>query len=229
MTQTKRISVGIIERNRFFRESLTTIIRAQKDMVVVFSTSRQEDRLDPADVILLEWEISGNFQLYQQGNSGTKPRIVAFNADLNHQDFIRCLRSGVRGFILSNSTEQEIIGAIRGIMETGWTVPPPVALKIFSEIANRAVEHSKSELRDIRITSREYEITQLISECLTNKEIAERLNISLGTVKTHVHQILKKFGLQKRAYLINYLRQEPAEPLNQKLPYQRYRPMDIDQ
>jgi DNA-binding NarL/FixJ family response regulator len=204
MTQTKKTSVGIIERNHVFRESLTALIRSQKDMVVAFATSGLEDRLDPADVILLQWETSGNFRFCRQWNFETKPKIVVFNADLKHQDFLHLLRSGAQGFILSNSTEQEIIGAIRSVMETGWAVPPTVAMEVFSEITDRAVDNFKLGSKDIPITRREYEIIQLIGECLTNKEIAARLKICLGTVKTHVHQILKKLGLHKRAHLINY-------------------------
>jgi DNA-binding CsgD family transcriptional regulator len=79
------------------------------------------------------------------------------------------------------------------------------------QITENSMRHSRNtpngglrHLADAPLTNRERQIARLVSEKLANKEIAEKLNISVGTVKAHVHQVLKKFGFQKRSYLTNH-------------------------
>jgi len=66
-----------------------------------------------------------------------------------------------------------------------------------------AVEHKIDE--DVRLTSREQEVLQFISDGLTNQEIAARLVVEIGTVKNHVHRILEKLNVSSRQEAASYL------------------------
>ena len=107
------------------------------------------------------------------------------------------LRHGVRGFLPADSGAEEIVNSVRILIETGWAVPAPVAVKICAEIAESNTKHS--ELDTTSTTNRECEIIQLVVEGFTNKEIAQKLGIAVSTVKSHVHQILKKLKVKNRA------------------------------
>jgi DNA-binding NarL/FixJ family response regulator len=101
---------------------------------------------------------------YQQSDAETKPKVLVSNANLQNQGFVSRIRRGARGFILSNSTEEEILDAIRTITETGWVVPAPVAVRVYSEIAQWTVRDSESgSLKNVALTSREHQIAQLAS------------------------------------------------------------------
>ena len=85
MFQKTKIRVGIVEKKRMFRERLADIIGSQTDMVVVFLTSVPDARSNPADVILLQWEISYSPLFRKQNEGTTKPKILVFNADLQRK------------------------------------------------------------------------------------------------------------------------------------------------
>lgn len=215
MISKNKIKIGIIERNQVFRERLAEIIRLQKDMTVAFSIPVSEDHVKPADVILLEWRSSNDFLLRQKGNGDTNAKILVFDADLQDQGFVDYLRCGARGFILSSATEEEIVDAIRTIMKMGLAITLQVALRVCSEVTLWRIKQAKSGSMNSPITCRQSAIIRLIADGLTNKEIADKLNISVGTVKTHVHRILKKSGLQSRAHLAHN-RYEDPQPFAQR-------------
>jgi RNA polymerase sigma factor (sigma-70 family) len=77
-----------------------------------------------------------------------------------------------------------------------------VAVKIFSEIAHWTAKRLEAGfLTDVRITNRERDIIRLVSEGLTNKEIAQQLGIATETAKSHVHRIMEKLGVRRRIEL----------------------------
>jgi two-component system, NarL family, nitrate/nitrite response regulator NarL len=201
MSQEK-IRVGVVERCLLFQEFLGDIINSQKDMVLAFSSSSLDHQQDQADVILLQEEIIGSFQYNEQKEAEENPKYILINVDRQQGGFVHHLIPGVRGLILSTSTREEILRAIRAVAEKGWAIPDEVAVKLWSEVAKWTVKRSGfSILADARITNREREIIQLIKDGLTNKEIASRLNISPETVKSHVHRIMEKRNVRKRADL----------------------------
>lgn len=210
MLQKDKIRVGIVERNHVFRERLAGIIRSQNDMVVAFSISEFDGQLNPADIILLQWEASYSPLFQQQNNAGIKPKGLVFNADVKRQGFVSRLRCGTRGFILPHSTEEGIVDAIRTLMETGWVIPSSVGAKISSEIVQGTQDDFETGLlQNMMLSGRERQILRLILEGLTNGEIAEKLNLATSTIKNHVHEILnksKRLGFCKRTDLIFHLR-----------------------
>ncbi len=209
MARKEKIKVGVIERNHVLRERLSEIIGAYKDMVVVFEASTPDDAsVASVDVILLQWEFSSSPLQIQQANAFNNPKLLVINADPEHQDFARCIQCGARGFVVSSSTESDIMDAIRTVAEGNWFIPSQVLETICSDIARGKIYFESGFLKNIELTNRERQITQLISKNLSNKEIAEKLSIGVGTVKTHVHQILKKLGLQRRALVSNHLNQD---------------------
>jgi DNA-binding NarL/FixJ family response regulator len=92
----------------------------------------------------------------------------------------------------------------------GETVLPAVMTgSLFFQVTEHALVHGRKGLkRDIRMTQREKEIIALIVEGLSNKQIAEKLNIATFTVKSHVHNILDKLALQSRLQIAAHARDE---------------------
>lgn len=205
MTQ-KRIRVGVVERFLPLQELLAEIISSQKDMALAFSSSALDHQSDLADVILLQEESLGS--LHEQTKAEKNPKYILINVDPQQDGFVHRISHGAQGFVLSTSTKEEIVNAIRTVVEKGWAVPDEVAVKIWPEIAQGTVKHSESGLlANARITNRECEIIRLIGERRTNKEIAILLDISTETVKSHVHRIMEKLDVRNRAELIALLAQ----------------------
>jgi len=85
-------------------------------------------------------------------------------------------------------------------------IAPAMAQRIFEAFVSQA--HRRAEIGDVQaeLSPREIEVLELASEGVTNKDIAERLYISVGTVKNHIHNILDKLHLKNRAQIAAYNR-----------------------
>jgi len=76
---------------------------------------------------------------------------------------------------------------------------------LFSQIVDHAVREGKTKLKEaVRMTQREREVITLLSEGMSNKEIAQRIHISTYTVKSHIHNIMEKLALHTRLEIANY-------------------------
>ncbi len=200
----KRILVLVIEDNRLVRDGLAAVLDAQPDFQVV---------------AVAEGASAGLLQV-----SETKPHIVLFDAALGNRDghrlvetvkrtapesrvvvmdllpaqddVIEFIKAGANGFIVKDATVDDFVRTIRSVADGADVVPPSLTAALMSHIADS--RNAPSSMDGTRMTKREREITALIAEGLSNKEIAQRLNIATYTVKSHVHNILEKQALHSR-------------------------------
>jgi DNA-binding NarL/FixJ family response regulator len=115
------------------------------------------------------------------------------------EDVIGFIKAGASGFIVKDATIDDFVRTIRSVAEGADVVPPSLTATLLSHIVDQAVSRStEAVLEAVSMTKREREITSLIAEGMSNKEIAQRLNIATYTVKSHVHNILEKLALHSR-------------------------------
>src|SRR5690348_3282126 len=115
------------------------------------------------------------------------------------EDVIAFIKAGANGFIVKDATIDDFVKTIRTVAEGSDVVPAALTGTLLSHIVDQAVTRSTSAvLEAVQMTKREREIMSLIAEGLSNKEIAQRLNIATYTVKSHVHNILEKLALHSR-------------------------------
>jgi DNA-binding NarL/FixJ family response regulator len=117
------------------------------------------------------------------------------------------IQAGVSGFILKDATVDEFLKTIRSVARCFRVLPANLTDSLFSQIVEHAVNGSSpSALKDsVRMTKREKQVIELISEGQSNKEIAQNLHLSTYTVKSHVHNILEKLALRTRVQIAKYL------------------------
>jgi DNA-binding NarL/FixJ family response regulator len=115
------------------------------------------------------------------------------------EDFGAFIKAGASGFILKDATVEDFLSTIRSVAAGVDVVPRVLTGRLLSLVAERAiVRRTPAPLGALRMTTREQEITALIADGLSNKEIAQRLGIAAYTVKSHVHNILEKLALHTR-------------------------------
>lgn len=111
-------------------------------------------------------------------------------------DVIRCAEAGVSAFLPADSSIEDVLAALRTVEQGHSFCPPGVAATLLRRL--REIGRT-TNLDGSPLTARELEIARLIELGLTNKEIARDLSIALPTVKNHVHHILEKLGVGRRA------------------------------
>jgi two-component system NarL family response regulator len=208
------ITVAIIDDNRLVRETLTAMLNKLTDVRVVSS--------DVADAAFL---------------AKTKPHVLLLDVGLRDQDSLRVaatlkqdhpeakiivmdllpvneeimefVNAGVSGFLLKDATFDEFVGTIRSVAAGQKVLPPRMAESLFSQIAGGTDRPERARvLEDVRMTRREREVIELLGEGLSNKEIAQRLNIATHTVKSHVRNVMEKLALHTRLQVALYSRRE---------------------
>ena len=117
-------------------------------------------------------------------------RIIALTSYDGDQDIYRALDAGVRGYLLKEAVHTDVLRAIRTVQSGKRLVPP--------EVAERLSEHFSR----IALTPRETEVLALVADGLGNREIADRLGRSSGTIKIHIENILAKLGAADRTQAV---------------------------
>jgi DNA-binding NarL/FixJ family response regulator len=116
--------------------------------------------------------------------------IVALTSVVDDEQVVKAVRAGAIGYLLKDARGLELKEAIRAAADGRVHLAPEAAVRLLREV--------RSAERPERLTERETDVLRLISMGLSNKEIARRLHIGEGTVKTHVSNLLNKLGLQSR-------------------------------
>jgi DNA-binding NarL/FixJ family response regulator len=137
----------------------------------------------------------------------TKVLVLGLSEE-NQHDTLRYIEAGAAGYILKDSSLKELIDVIRLAKRGEAQVSTRMAGAMMERLFRLARVFSAVENRmdgDVRLTSRELEVLEFISEGLTNQEIAARLVVEIGTVKNHVHRILEKLNVSSRQEAASYL------------------------
>jgi len=199
------ISVALIEDNRLVREGLVSLLNQTADFDVVASGPSGDPTLlrdAHPQVILLDvglWDDDSLRVAETVREQYPESKIIIMDLLPVHEDIVEFVNAGVSGFILKDATVEDLVSTIRSVADGAHVLPPAMTSSLFSQIAREAVSRGRTAaMEDVRMTSREREVIELIGDGLSNKEIAGRLNIAAHTVKSHVRNVMEKLALHTR-------------------------------
>lgn len=205
------ITVAIIEDNRLVREGMTDMLNELPDVeVILAATSFESEKLKDTNprVILLDVGLQDKNSLRLAETVKQEmadARVIVMDLLPVHEEIAEFVNAGVAGFILKDATFEDFVGTIRSVAEGVQVLPPRMTGTLFSQIARTAVKRGRSNaLEAVRMTQREREVIALIAVGLSNKEIAQRLDIATDTVKSHVRNVMDKLALHSRLQIAAY-------------------------
>jgi len=203
----QRILVLVIEDNRLVREGLAALLGAHPDLKVIAAAESADAGLAQlremkADVVLVDAGL-GNGDSHRLvrdlRREAPETRVIVMDLLPVQDDVVEFVRAGANGFIVKDATIGDFVSTIRAVAQGSDIVPQALTGTLLSHVADQALSRSgPAVLQAVRMTKREREITDLIAEGMSNKEIAKQLNIAIYTVKSHVHNILEKLALHTR-------------------------------
>jgi two-component system, NarL family, nitrate/nitrite response regulator NarL len=156
-------------------------------------------RLEPPDVILLDtFPADAAARIGQVLDGLPAVPVLALTVPNSESEILAVAEAGIAGFVTLDASVDELVAAIESVARGEALCSPSVAAALIRRLASLA--RSGQGTSPIGpLTTREREILELIDEGFSNKQIAQRLRIELPTVKNHVHHILVKLGVSRRA------------------------------
>ena len=199
------IRVCIVEDQTIVRQGLRSLLALVPDIEVAAEASDGEEAVtviqrEKPDVVLLDLrmpKLDGVGVLRQLRERGAaRPTLILTTFD-DDAILFEAVRAGAKGWLLKDVSLERLTNAIRTLAEGGTCIEPVITERIM-----RALEKSDSsfEAADLPepLTDRERTILRLLAGGYSNKEIGELLNITDGTVKNHISNLLAKLGVRDR-------------------------------
>jgi two-component system NarL family response regulator len=199
MNDNERLRVMIVEDHFVVRAGLSAIINTQTDMTTVAEARNGYEAIEmyrehQPDVVLMDLRIpllSGTEAIAAIVKEFPRAKIIVLSTFGGDEDIFQALQAGARAYFLKDVKGHDLIGAIRSVNAGQRLLPPQVAARLAERIP-------RSEL-----SPRELEILRLIAKGSSNKDVANALEISEGTVRVHASNIFAKLGCNDRAQAVS--------------------------
>lgn len=196
------LKVLVVDDHRLVREGLVSLLRLNPEIEVVGEASGGEEAVARArglrpDVVLMDIGMPGMngitaTRLIKKDLPETKVIMLTM---LDQEGYVyEAVKAGATGYLLKNTSLDELVKAIKEVYKGGATLHPEAQAQLLKEYVYLA----QSNRDTYGLSERELEVLQLLGDGLSNKEIADKLFISIQTVKTHITHIFEKLGVKDR-------------------------------
>jgi two-component system nitrate/nitrite response regulator NarL len=196
-----QLSVVVISDIRLYREGVCQLLDREPHLRVVgvgssLETVAEENGAQLSDIVLVDAAIPDPVATIRAiGLRAPAARVIVLNTSDVDGDLLAFAEAGIAGYVTREATTSDLLAAIDSAQRGEALCSPRAAAALLERVARLAGDPLPA---DAGLTTRESEILGLISAGLSNKEIGSRLFIGVPTVKTHVHNILKKLGASRR-------------------------------
>lgn len=209
---TEKIRILIADDHAIVREGLRALLATEPDLELVAEAIDGIQAVTKAralmpDVILLDLmmpRMDGVEAIVEIKKDWGEARIIVLTSFSDDEKVFSAIRSGALGYLLKDSSPQDLLHAIHTVANGEGFLSPSIASKVMREIN----QPPKLPPTKDPLTERENEILQLVAQGLTNDQIAEKLVVSERTVRTHVSNILAKLQLANRTQAALYALKE---------------------
>lgn len=209
------IEIVLVDDHSIVRQGIKSVLSREPDMSIVAEASDGKEAIElikdkSPDVVIMDITLpllnglDASCKILKQ-NSNIK--IIILSMHDNRVFIEKALDYGVKGYVLKDSAPEEIVYAVKEVYAGKYFLSSKISFFVVQDYVSRIKKSIK--LRGVSLlTRREREILQLISEGLTNKEIAQRLTLSLKTVLVHRNNIMQKLNMHNQAQLIRFALKE---------------------
>jgi DNA-binding NarL/FixJ family response regulator len=204
------IRVALVDDQAMIRSGLARILAPEDGFVVVAECADGREAVErlPAlrpDVVLMDVRMPtlDGIAATQQLRLGPDPLVVLVLTTFGEDEVLwRAIEAGASGFILKDSSAEDLIAAVRAVSGGGAWFDPGVAPRVLNEYRRVVAPAAREAARLESLTDREHDVLRLLARGATNAEIASELYLAETTVKTHIGNIFGKLGVRDRAAAI---------------------------
>ena len=204
------VRVALADDQAMVRTGFRLILEAEDDIVIVGEASDGEQALDVTrrsqpDVVLMDIQMPKMDGLEATRRIGQDKAIrsrVLILTTFEQDDYVfEALRAGASGFLLKNARPEDLVQAVRVVAAGDALLAPSITRRVIEEYSRRPAPR-RDDTNLANLTEREVEVLRLLATGLSNAELAARLYVSEGTIKTHLSHVLTKLGLRDRVQAV---------------------------
>jgi DNA-binding NarL/FixJ family response regulator len=210
MVNKKRVI--IVDDHDMFREGLKALLNNTKTIEVVATASGGKEYLDilkqyNPDAVLMDVSMPemGGIEATKLSLAG-KPdlKILALSMFGDEENYYKMVSAGVKGFVLKTAPVSELEKAILAVSDNGNYFSNELLRQIITRMADKSLKAEANDKILSSLTNREIEVIKLVAAGLSNEDIADKLNISIPTVKSHRSNILSKTSCTNSSSLVMF-------------------------
>lgn len=218
------VRVIVLDRDRLSSRIVSDRLRQAEGVEVVASVASLDEAMGHADearvdVVAARALLPGYPALalcHRARKKGTGPAAVVYGVPDDSPTFaLSYLEAGARASVKADADAEELVVAVTEAGHQRVHLEPPLAYRIvlrLAELSQYCVDSGLDPSKLRALTRREREVLELVGQELTNAQVAARLEIGVGTVKSHVHSILQKLEVESREEAARYLIMASLEP-----------------
>jgi DNA-binding NarL/FixJ family response regulator len=194
-----------------YREGLERLLREFEQIVFVGAASCAAEAADRVrrigpDIVLLDMSMEEAFSAARKVAKTSKAsRVVALGMPESEAEVIRCAEIGIAGYVTRGGSLSDVVAAIDAVSRGEVHCSPRIAGSLYRRVGALS-SHRRTKASPLAgLTTREIQVLRMMRQGLSNKVISRRLGIELSTVKNHVHSVLAKLGVHRRAEAVSFV------------------------
>jgi DNA-binding NarL/FixJ family response regulator len=221
---TEPVRIVIVDDDQLVRMALRLIVDGEPDLTVVGEAADGDGAITEVgelrpDVVLMDVRMPGRDGLSATQEilaRPTPPRVLVLTTFDSDEMVLGALRVGALGFVLKDTPPAEILAAVRAVAAGNPALSPAATARLIAAATGPQSSDARKATRDAArgrlsaLTERELQTAQAIADGLSNTEIAQRLHISVGTVKAHTSNLFSKLAVENRVQIALLVRDAVA-------------------
>lgn len=205
------VRVAVVDDQELFRRGMTMLLGIEEGIEVVGEASNGAEGVElvistAPDVVLLDVRMpkqSGIEACVAIKAAVPATKIIMLTVSDEEADLYEAVKSGASGYLLKDSSIEEVAQGIRVVADGQSLISPSMAAKLIDEFKTMS-KPDRDTGPALKLTERELEVLRLVAKGLSNRDVATQLAISENTVKNHVRNILEKLQLHSRMEAVMY-------------------------
>lgn len=215
MPRERPISVLIVEDHRLMAEGLASLLGEEPELAVVGAAGSVKEAVEaahsrPPEVVLMDFRLpDGNGAEATDRIRKEHPEVAVLflSADISDDAMMLAVDAGACGYVSKAATAEELTNAIKRAGDGEFLLPAATMSRLLAR--QREVRRTQAQRQRMEedLTSREHEVLKMMAAGLDNYDIAEKLGIGYGTVRSHVRGVLEKLGARSRLQAVALARE----------------------
>ena len=216
---TKKIKILVVDDHPLMREALSGALNTETDLEVVAEAGSGEEALEilqslSPDVVLMDLGLpgmSGFEAIYEIIKRDPQAKILVNTSMEDEERVLAAIQAGALGYYPKTAPRAYLLEAIRRVADGVPYMPAGITMKLFQGI-RKTQETTRAPNPQTVLTDRQEEVLALMTDGMSDIKIAEALSLSIPTVRSHIHHIVQRLGLETRTQAVAYAHNRSKKP-----------------